>query len=181
MSSQTTDLNALYGAVFDPGADVREPEKARRQQTLFALNKYHGTLKAMMAAAEKKAPASYCLFNEFSYLWLVNAKGAILLALEETLESSDSETTYPAARSCKLISKDMKLGHPALLASQKGARIAGEIMFDLTSKPPGWIINNRSGRYGSAKIGRTRDHLVNVAKLFKKYDITVRPSFWAGA
>ena len=72
----------------------------------------------------------------------------------------------------------MKLGHPSLIKCAN-ARIAGEINFDMNAATPGWVISNKSGRYGLRK-STTQAHLDNIVSVFSKYGITLTPYFIQG-
>jgi hypothetical protein len=114
------------------------------------------------------------LTNDTLIIWLVDAGGQIWFALEE-LVMNDQPAGVPKLQTIGLTARADKLGHPSLVGCAS-ARIGGEIFFDSTRAPPGWIINNKSGRYG-VHPSRTLAHLKNVAGQFAGFGISLTTHF----
>lgn len=117
-------------------------------------------------------------FVDFTILWLVNATGEILVAIEEGVRDegrfSGDTSLFPLPNVIK--SDYVKLGHPSLVGCE-AARIGGELVCDLEVNPPQWYLTNRSGRYG-LNLGRTEEQLANVADELGKLGIRVGVMFF---
>jgi hypothetical protein len=140
-------------------------------------NKNGKKLKSLMDEVSVGVILSKLTFWAVSILWAMDEHGDIYFAVEEVLDGR-GRLMFPLPDSLDTPVGKVKLGHPSLIKCAK-ARIAGEINFDMNAASPGWVISNKSGRYGLRKT-TTRAHLDNVVDVFSKYNITLAPYFIPG-
>lgn len=170
-------LDALYGDLFDP--------------TKVYLNEFEATVPlgsmccgyqdcdafvSLISSLPTKGPAQNLLCGGLTFLWLVDEAGELRLGIEEAVSRSDNSVSVPLAGGLKRVLKESDWepqGHPAMV-SARSARIGGELFYDDSVNPAGWLLNSKSGRYG-ANLGRTVEHLENAARFFVKLglDVTV--------
>lgn len=100
-------------------------------------------------------------FEKFTTLWLVDAGGELLVAVEEAVHAQTDEglETYPLPR-LGLRPANGRLGHPSLVEGGS-ARIGGELHVRANDQTV--YIDNRSGRFG---LMRTPEQLDAAGALF---------------
>lgn len=164
-----TELDVLYGECIAP----KRYNRYESQQQKSWVELTGPNIDSFLAYVAFGRSASYnnrTLFDEFVTLWVIDARGSILVAIEEGIVTGDSEVldTFPLARLAAY--PEFKLGHPALVAC-RAARIGGE----LSMAPEGELhLSNKSGRYG---VMRTRAQLENAAMLFSQLGLPAIPQF----
>lgn len=171
----SSDLDALYGAMVIPKkVDQKEGELSPR--SLHILDDSSASLlKDLTSITERGLGVSAYVYCELPILWIIDANGKILFALEEVVHTETNEFALPRLRNTDVKDGFARLGHPSLVSAMP-ARIAGEILFDVRADVPRWFITNASGRYG---IGhdRTKEHLEEVCRCFEEYGIALEPYF----
>jgi hypothetical protein len=175
----TANLDAQFGHCVTP-VRINIAEGNHYPSTLFSLNGQTAPrLRRFIDMSSERDRFANFAFQDFAILWVVNASGEILIAIEEGVVLYGTEVTFPLpivlGPSLAQIPSYSKLGHPALVACQ-GARIAGEILCDFDQNSSQWYINNRSGRYG-LNLGRTPQQLANVATEFAQFGIVLQQDF----
>ncbi|WP_417818795.1 hypothetical protein [Tritonibacter scottomollicae] len=173
-----SDLTDLYGELVEPnpilGFSTFEAQKTQVSLTVLDVVSAPNMQQLMNVVSSDFRPATFNFWTT-PLLWLVDAKGRILFALEEMFFDKDDE--YIGAKHRKLSVPDggYRLGHPAFVGAQK-ARISGEIFFDRSAGSARWMITNGSGRYGIGR-GRTERQLENVARRFKALNLSLETKF----
>jgi hypothetical protein len=110
-------------------------------------------------------------------LWVIDGSGRFRFALEEVVDITNEQFMFPLSRHLATPDGHAKLGHPALLPpDDKTARLAGELLFDPDFGQHGWVISNKSGRYGLVS-GVTRPHLSAVVRRLADFGIRVDEYF----
>lgn len=102
-------------------------------------------------------------------LWVIDEHDRIWFSLEEAVDEASHSLLYPLPRVWDLPDGHVKLGHPSLTTNGV-ARIGGEIIYDPEFGANGWVISNKSGRYGFGEH-RTREHLENAAAEWRSFGI----------
>ncbi|MBY5819039.1 hypothetical protein [Rhizobium leguminosarum] len=108
-------------------------------------------------------------------LWLLDENGEIWFALEEAFKEAPGENLHhPMSRFWPFDpnSNFLKLGHPSLLDRPQKARIGGEIIYDPEFGSHGWVISNKSGRYGSRAKDQPEKHLTEAASVWNAFGIS---------
>jgi hypothetical protein len=176
-TSETADLNMLFGKLFKPKR-VDPVEANVRPRSLQRLCESTAKwLKAFMKATEDGLGVTQWVYCELPILWVVDEIGDIWFAVEEIVSTKSHDFVLPRIRNTITSSEHSRLGHPALLSAGPG-RIGGEILFDVRADVPAWFITNASGRYGLLP-GRRPVHLANIAQRFREHGITLKEQFIA--
>jgi hypothetical protein len=165
-------LDDLYGALVDP---VRvDPVETSMPQSLAILDDESAArLRALMLSARGEPPAMLC--SEVPMLWVVDIAGNLRIAVEEVVDAASGELLHPKPARCPLHPGTAKRGHPSLVSGGR-ARIGGEMLLD---PKYGWVITNRSGRFGAAALGRSKAQLEKVSDLLAQRGIEVQAFFYA--
>ena len=160
---------------------VSEWEKKDRPYSLTKLTDQSAShLKSLMDMSLLAWKGGATLINDINIIWIVDDNGCVWFAIEE-LHNRElrerEEICHARHRNLQITKALQKLGHPALiLGDKKKARIGGEIYFEPRNKPPLWIINNQSGRYGFGPAREER-HLSEVTTVFKTCGIDLEEDF----
>ena len=164
-------LDEAFGEIVVP-ARVDALEQLLRPHSLTELNENTaGAIGGLLLAVEQRCAVSTFLTTSTTILWLVDADGKILLAVEEAVSIADHDSRHPLHTHFPLLPDMAKLGHPALVGAAP-ARIGGEIYFDDGTTPGVWVLTNKSGRYG-INLRRKHSHLESVAAVLKRHNLNV--------
>lgn len=169
-------LDRRYGSLVDPGRP-RPGESHLGPQSLSRLDG-HGAdlLRRIIETAPHPCCLGEVLFDAVPILWVVDANGTFLFALEDVVEVATSRYLYPRPRKLRLATTETKLGHPALVGGAS-ARIGGELCISVDrGGETCWVLTNRSGRYGM-NCGRRKVQLSNVGDDLRNAGISVQCSF----
>lgn len=175
MCKDNEELDKKYGIVVLPTRRTAS-EVSFRPKSVFEFDDEGSCrLKNLIDLVEDEYYFSYCLYSDFTILWLIDRGGKLIISLEETLIDGQSSGSYPLPRFVDRQNpiRERKLGHPALVGGE-GARIGGELKYDPMRKD--WYLSNASGRYG-VNLGRTEEQLEEVAKLFRNRGFRIETDF----
>ncbi|MQB04036.1 hypothetical protein DXT91_07745 [Agrobacterium tumefaciens] len=170
-------LDDTFGPCLEAGRTIANQEFQYNPQSLQRLDEQTGPLLGKYldtAIGGLKIPRLIHRAN--TILWLVDNNGDVWFAIEEVVDIDTGTYLYALALSQEKTNNHVKLGHPSLLMSttDKRARIGGEIKY--VPRHGCWVINNRSGRYGT-RPHQTAAHLEAVAAKFKDYEIPLKVVF----
>ncbi len=178
------NLDFLFGELRrprpGPGRDKRpygydKWEKKYPPSSILKLTQSSADrLRLLMRQIAEGCPVGRTFMNDVILIWLVDASGNILIAIEELVLSNNPQYV-PKFQSVPLTRECDKLGHPSLVYASD-ARIAGEIRYHADRDPPIWSINNASWRYGLYE-GRTLAQLNQVAQRFSTFGIQLETNF----
>lgn len=160
------------------GRGVAKHELQRTPHSLQQLDVSSAAwLKSYLAAARDGLRTPQIVHQANNLLWLVDDPGEIWFAIEEVVHVDTGKLlyTYHGNYDVRAPEQHVTLGHPALLRGAENARIGGEIKWSRHGN--GWIITNKSGRYGTRQ-GQTKAHLEAVAGKFNAYGISLVPTFY---
>ena len=147
-----------------------DAERTCRPRSLQKLDARSGpSLKVHMDLARGGLGIATLTCSSLPILWAVDEEGVLWFAMEEVVSQADSQFMYALPREFELPDGHIKLGHPCLIGGRKG-RIAGELLFDPEFGEHGWVISNKSGRFGFGE-DRVQAHLENAAAEFQAYGI----------
>ena len=116
------------------------------------------------------------LITRFFRLWVIDTDGTFCFALEEVVDIPNEQFQFPLSRHLATPDGHVKLGHPSLLGDARAARLGGELTHDEDFGPHGWVLSNKSGRYGLLR-GVEPAHLDAVVDLLVGFDIRVDSNF----
>ncbi|NTG67241.1 hypothetical protein [Rhizobium rhizogenes] len=172
-----TELDTLFGPATPPPY-VGPGEETFSPRTLACLDAQSAKLiKDLFATATEGLGLTRLTHECCIVLWLLDENGEIWFALEEVTYTDELGQRYhhPISRSIPFdpAIEFLRLGHPSLIAGERRARIGGEIVYDESFGTNGWIISNKSGRYGSKNRPQKREHLEAAARVWEKFGITM--------
>ncbi|MDP9836172.1 hypothetical protein J2T09_000914 [Neorhizobium huautlense] len=174
------ELDELFGAAVPPQAHGLRPGESilpPQSLTLIGGEALSAGSLAFMLAVQRGCNASAFLSESTTLLWIIDKEGTLRIAIEEAFDINQDERRIPFINQLKAtLLQDgwNKLGHPALLDSDKLGRIGGEVVY--LPDDYVWEINNLSGRYGLG-LDRCEQHLENAAFLLREYGLDVIVDF----
>lgn len=112
-----------------------------------------------------------------NYLWAMDVRGDIWLAVEELATRQDEAALvgFPKFRGFIHPADVTKLGHPSLIDGRE-ARVAGELGLDAPNGSLEWVLNGHSGRYCRVQPP-TPGQLDNVAARFRSLGMTLEVDY----
>jgi hypothetical protein len=169
-------LDDRFGPVITPQNGLKSWERSE-QLICYELNQASAKQLSNLLSAADNGGMLFDLAIAVTVIWIVTSEGEMIFALEETIVEGGT-SRRPRMRGIPLNGNVKPLGHP-LLVNGAGARIAGELYIDNSSGESalGWVLNNRSGRYGMHR-SRLSTHLENVAELLLRYGVEVQTEFF---
>lgn len=168
-NSAPSTLDTRFGPACSPTFN-HEAERTCLPRSLQRLDAQSGpALRVLMELAHTGLAIASLTSSSLPILWAVDEDGVVWFAMEEVVSQSDSQFMYALPRAFALPDGHVKLGHPCLISGRKG-RIAGELVYDPDFGDHGWVISNKSGRFGFGD-DRVLAHLENVAAEFGVYGI----------
>jgi len=174
-------LDDMFGPPVPPrpfgpeSKGYRDWEKCNRPMSLSRLTAETAiSLKTIMDDVGTGWMIGRVLTNDILIIWIVDLSGIIWFAVEECVIDGQ-HYSVPKHQTLPLTSGAEKLGHPSLVDCGN-ARIAGEIRYDPDPSVASWVINNKSGRYGTHP-SRTCAQLVRVAAEFGRHRISLKHRF----
>lgn len=175
MPPSPQNLDEKFGVCIPPGK-VRDIESKFKPVSYINFNNGGSNiLKGLFDKTQSGCYISYCLYSEFTILWLINQEGELIVSIEEVVADEDGAERYPLPRRVPYDNpiRHRRLGHPSLVGGGV-ARIAGELSYEPETET--WYLTNRSGRFG-ANVGRSPDQLEEVAKRFRDEGFTISTLF----
>jgi hypothetical protein len=116
-------LDDVYGAARVP-ADVDAWERETKPISLTELSEMTAEgVRTFFESALRGFPGAELIAAECKILWLATESGAILIALEEVIQSDGRDMRTPRMRAADY-PEIKRLGHPALVGGE-AARIGG--------------------------------------------------------
>jgi hypothetical protein len=169
-----SELDDLYGPVIAAQNGGLKSWEANERLKRYELNQSSAQELAQLLTLAESGDMGFDIMQALTLLWIVNADGDFIFALEETIDLQGT-SRRPKMRGVPLSPTVKPLGHP-LLVGGAGARIGGEIYIDTSDTKLTWVLNNQSGRYGLHK-SRTSEHLDNAAGLVRRYQLRIETDF----
>ncbi|WP_256806790.1 hypothetical protein [Bradyrhizobium sp. Bra64] len=164
------ELDDLFGPVIPPQSGLKTWE-LRETLKNYELNQDSAQQLTQILVLAQNMSIGQSIFRAITFIWVVDERGDIMFALEEVVDLHGT-ARRPRMRGIPLNNNVKPLGHP-LLVGGVGARIGGELYLDEVSNGSlTWILDNKSGRYGTHKT-RTTTHLENAAALFRRHRVSV--------
>ena len=172
-SSSRDPLDDVFGRLVDP-ATVQTWEGGRSPVSLFWLADPARRFAEWARLALDEARYTLPLHADIPFLWIIDARGELWLALEEVVDEVSGQFQYVRRKLANVPAHLVKCGHPALLRGGAG-RIAGELYIDDGDPTaPCWVINKHSGRYSRGHSDRDERTLDNVKALFSRHGVDVQ-------
>ena len=175
--SKADGLSKKFGLAVDPTYfdNIEKHKYPDSRQKLDANSAI--ILSEYLESARKGLLVPQIVHQSSIILWLIDEMGECWFCIEEMYKGNASNTVFPRLNEIDYPKGYEKLGHPSLISADK-ARIGGEIIWTKggDSKPPRWLLSNKSGRYGIREDIKKKN-LLNACCLFKSCGFLLEPYF----